>query len=157
LLFTILVPGAVTVLVPYLLLSSASRSSSASLGPWRLVGLLPLLLGVATYLWSAGSFALVGKGTPAPIDPPKELVVRGPYRYVRNPMYLGVVLVLVGEALVLASPILLRYAALILLACHLFVVYYEEPNLQRRFGESYAHYCRSVSRWLPVGKWPALP
>jgi protein-S-isoprenylcysteine O-methyltransferase Ste14 len=157
LLFTILVPGTVTILVPYLLLSSASRPSSASLGPWRLVGLLPLLLGVAAYLWSAGSFALAGKGTPAPIDPPKELVVQGPYRYVRNPMYLGVVLVLVGEALVLASPILLRYAALILLAFHLFVVYYEEPNLQRRFGEAYAHYCRSVPRWLPAVKRPSLP
>jgi len=157
LLFTILVPGAVTVLVPYLLLSSASHSSSTSLGLLRFVGLLPLLLGVAAYLWSAGSFALVGKGTPAPIDPPKELVVQGPYRYVRNPMYLGVVLVLVGETLILASPILLRYAALILLAFHLFVVYYEEPNLQRRFGESYAHYCRSVPRWLPAVKWPSLP
>jgi protein-S-isoprenylcysteine O-methyltransferase Ste14 len=148
LLFTILVPGTVAVLVPYLLLSSASPP--ASLGPLRFVGLLPLLLGVATYCWSAASFALVGKGTPAPIDPPKELVVRGPYRYVRNPMYLGVVLVLVGEALIWASPTLLIYAALILLACHLFVVYYEEPTLQRQFGDAYAHYCRSVPRWLPA-------
>jgi len=150
LLFTILVPGTVTVLVPYLLLSSAS--SPASLGSLQLAGLLPLLLGVAAYLWSAASFALVGKGTPAPVDPPKELVVAGPYRYVRNPMYLGVVLVLLGEALIWASPTLLRYAALILLAFHLFVVYYEEPNLRRRFGEAYVHYCRSVPRWLPAVK-----
>jgi len=150
LLFTILVPGTVAVLVPYLLLSSAS--SPASLGPLRLAGLLPLLLGVAAYCWSAASFALVGKGTPAPVDPPKALVVAGPYRYVRNPMYLGVVLVLVGESLVFASPMMLRYAALILLAFHLFVVYYEEPHLRRRFGEAYVHYCRSVPRWLPAGK-----
>jgi len=151
------VPGTVTILVPYLLLSSVSRPSSTSLGPLRLVGLLPLLLGVATYLWSAASFALVGKGTPAPIDPPQALVVTGPYRHVRNPMYLGVVLVLLGEALVLASPILLRYAALILLAFHLFVLYYEEPHLRHRFGEAYVHYCRSVPRWLPVVKRPSLP
>jgi protein-S-isoprenylcysteine O-methyltransferase Ste14 len=148
LLFTILVPGTVAVLVPYLLLSSAS--SPTSLGLLRLAGLLPLLLGVAAYLWSAASFALVGKGTPAPVDPPKELVVRGPYRYVRNPMYLGVVLVLVGEALIWASPTLLIYAALVFLACHLFVVYYEEPTLQRQFSDAYAHYCRSVPRWLPA-------
>jgi len=152
LLFTILVPGTVTVLVPYLLLSSAS--SPASLSPLLLAGLLPLLLGVATYLWSAASFALVGRGTPAPIDPPKELVVAGPYRYVRNPMYLGVVLVLAGESLVFASPTMLRYAALILLAFHLFVVYYEEPHLRGRFGDAYTDYCRSVPRWLPAVKWP---
>jgi protein-S-isoprenylcysteine O-methyltransferase Ste14 len=152
LLFTILVPGTVTVLVPYLLLSSAS--SPTSLGPLRFVGLLPLLLGVAAYLWSAASFALVGQGTPAPIDPPQALVVAGPYRYVRNPMYLGVVLVLLGESLVFASPTMLRYAALILLAFHLFVVHYEEPHLRRRFGEAYVHYCRSVPRWLPAVKWP---
>jgi protein-S-isoprenylcysteine O-methyltransferase Ste14 len=100
LIFTIVVPGTVTVLIPRLLLSSRPADLPSFL---RIAGGPVLLLGAAVYLWCAWDFAVTGKGTPAPIDAPKRLVVRGLYRYVRNPMYLGVLAILLGEAL-LAQP-----------------------------------------------------
>jgi protein-S-isoprenylcysteine O-methyltransferase Ste14 len=93
-----------------------------------------------------------GRGTPAPYDPPRELVVAGLYRYVRNPQYVGVFLVSVGEALMADATILLGYAALLATGYGLFVRFYEEPTLGRLFGESYARYCDAVPRWLP--RWP---
>ncbi len=149
LIFTVVVPGTVTVLVPYLLLSANGHAVRLELGgPWTL-GLVPILLGVAIYLWCAWDFTFAGRGTPAPIDAPRELVVRGLYRFVRNPMYVGVLLVLVGEAALFRSASLLVYAALLFVAFHLFVVLYEEPTLQQQFGESYARYRNSVPRWIP--------
>ena len=149
LVFTILVPGTVTVLVPYLLLSSGSARFSLAIGPVRYFGWVPILFGASMYLWCAWDFTFAGKGTPAPIDAPKELVVRGLYRIVRNPMYLGVLFVVLGEALVFGSPSLLGYAVLLLTVFHLFIVFYEEPTLRRKFGASYERYCDSVSRWVP--------
>ena len=149
LIFTVLVPGTVTVLVPYLLLSSGFELFSIEISIFRFLGLVPILLGTLMYLSCAWDFTFVGKGTPAPIDPPKELVVRGLYRFVRNPMYAGVALVLFGEAVLFQSGMLFVYAALVLLGFHLFVVCYEEPTLRRKFGESYEQYCRRVPRWVP--------
>ncbi|MGH7775499.1 MAG: methyltransferase family protein [Candidatus Binatia bacterium] len=149
LIFTVLVPGTVTVLVPYLLLTSSMKLFSVGIGIFRLLGLVPILLGGLIYLWCAWDFTFVGRGTPAPLDPPKELVVRGLYRLVRNPMYVGVFLVLLGEVLLFESAILFLYAALVLLVFHLFVVYYEEPVLRRNFGQSYERYRSNVPRWLP--------
>jgi protein-S-isoprenylcysteine O-methyltransferase Ste14 len=108
---------------------------------------LPIALGAAFYCWCAWEFASAGRGTPAPIDPPKLLVARGLYRVVRNPMYVGVLLVLLGESLVFGSWDLLRYAVLVWLCFHLFVVLYEEPALRRKFGASYEDYCQRVWRW----------
>jgi len=147
LLFTILVPGTVTVLVPYLLLSWGVQIFSFEVGPIRILGLPPILLGAVTYLWCAWDFTFTGRGTPAPIDPPKELVVKGLYRYVRNPMYVGITLILLGEALLFEAAVLFLYAGLLLVCAHLFIVYYEEPTLRRLFGASYESYCKSVSRW----------
>ena len=149
LLFTILVPGTVTVLVPYLLLSWGVQIFSFEVGPIRFLGLLPILMGAVTYLWCAWDFTFTGRGTPAPIDPPKELVVKGLYRYVRNPMYVGITLILLGEALLFEAAVLFLYAGLLLVCAHLFIVYYEEPTLRRLFGASYESYCKSVSRWIP--------
>jgi protein-S-isoprenylcysteine O-methyltransferase Ste14 len=146
--FTLLVPGTVTVAVPAALLLSGA-GLRLDLGPPAFVGLAPLAVGVALYLWCVSDFVLRGRGTPAPIDAPKELVSRGLYRFVRNPMYVGVAMILLGEVLLLESLALLAYAALVCAAFHLFVVLYEEPNLRRRFGEPYVEYCRSVPRWLP--------
>ena len=148
LIFTVLVPGTVTVLVPYLLLSSGFELFSIEIGIFRFLGFVPMLLGTWMYLSCAWDFTVVGEGTPAPIDPPKELVVRGLYRFVRNPMYVGVALVLFGGAVLFQSGMLFVYAALVLLGFHLFVVYYEEPTLRRKFGESYEQYCRRVPRWV---------
>ena len=149
LLFTIVVPGTGTVLIPYFLLSWDIRFFSFEIGTIRFLGLLPILLGAVTYLWCAWDFTFTGRGTPAPIDPPKELVVKGLYCYVRNPMYIGVTLILLGEALLFESAVLFLYAGFLLLSAHLFVLYYEEPTLRRMFGTSYESYCNSVSRWIP--------
>ena len=97
-------------------------------------------------LWE---FVQKGQGIPAPIDHPKELVVTGLYRYVRNPMYLGVLAILIGEVLTLGSRVLLVYAAVWLLVVHIVILVYEEPNLRARFGESYEQYCAHVRRWVP--------
>src|SRR5215210_1005881 len=108
-LFTILVPGTVLFLVPFSLVR-LGIGARFDLGPARYLGLLPLLAGVAAIGWCFVDFIRRGRGTPAPYDPPRELVVAGLYRYVRNPQYLGVVLVIVGEALLTGMAVLFGYA-----------------------------------------------
>ena len=147
LVFTLVVPGTVTFVVPRWLL--ASRSSPDLPPGGRPIGLTMLLAGTAIYLWCAWDFAVTGRGTPAPIDPPKKLVARGLYRHVRNPMYLGVLSAILGQALLLGSTGLFGYAAFVALAFHLFVVSYEEPTLRARFGPQYDRYCSEVRRWWP--------
>ncbi|MBM4446103.1 MAG: isoprenylcysteine carboxylmethyltransferase family protein [Chloroflexi bacterium] len=146
--FTILVPGSVTVLVPYLLLTSGLEWTY-DIGNSRFIGLALIALGAALYFWTAWDFAFAGKGTPAPIAPPKSLVSRRLYQVNRNPMYTGVLLVLLGEAIFFMSLTLLAYTAFLWLASHLFVVYYEEPNLRKKFGATYGEYCKVVPRWIP--------
>ncbi len=111
LIFTIVVPGTVTLVVPRWILASRREADLPLAGSF--VGIPVLLFGAAIYLWCAWNFATAGRGTPAPIDPPKELVVRGLYRYVRNPMYLGISSILVGEALVFRARVLFEYAAVV--------------------------------------------
>src|SRR4029453_12337625 len=134
LLFTILVPGTVTVLIPSWLVGWDGMALAEGIGALRWIGLAPLLVGVWFYLRCAWDFVVAGQGTPAPIDAPKHLVVRGLYRLVRNPMYVGVLLCTGGEALLFGSARLLAYAALLTLCFHTFVVVYEEPTLRRMFG-----------------------
>ncbi len=149
LLFSILVPGAVTVLVPYWLLAGGYARFAFQLGGGRYLGLPLVLLGAALYGWCAWHFAFTGQGTPAPIDPPKTLVAEGPYRHVRNPMYVAVLTVLAGEVVFFEAPALLVYTALVFGAFFLIVVGYEEPTLRRSFGAAYRRYCQTVPRWLP--------
>ncbi len=108
-----------------------------------------VVAGAALALWCILTFLFVGRGTPAPFDPPRRLVLRGPYRFVRNPMYLGAFLALVGAAVLYRSGWLGLYAAAFLLATHLFVLGYEEPALSRTFGQEYTAYRALVGRWLP--------
>jgi protein-S-isoprenylcysteine O-methyltransferase Ste14 len=119
-----------------------------SLSVWP-IGLVPIGAGIMLYLWCAGAFTVVGRGTPAPTDARVFLVKAGPYRWVRNPMYLGVLSVWVGEAILFHSLLLAGCGVLIAVIVHLFVVLYEEPTLRRQFGESYETYLRMVPRWLP--------
>lgn len=149
LIFTVLVPGTVAVWVPYRFLASAAESSFFEAGPLRFLGLVPIALGAAGYFRCAWDFAVVGRGTPAPIDAPKVLVARGLYRWVRNPMYVSVLLVLLGEGLFFESRTLLIYAACVAVGFHLFVLLYEEPTLNDKFGGSYEEYCKTVPRWMP--------
>jgi protein-S-isoprenylcysteine O-methyltransferase Ste14 len=149
LLWSIFVPGTVTLVVPYRLLSSRANYLDVEFSYLRLPGLLPIVAGVVLYIWCAWDFTFLGKGTPAPFDPPKELVVKGPYRYVRNPMYIFVGLTLAGEAIVFKSMRIAIFAIVALAFLHVWILLYEEPTLRRKFGEAYANYCRRVSRWLP--------
>ena len=103
----------------------------------------------AIALWCIFTFATIGRGTPAPFDPPRRLVIRGPYRFVRNPMYIGAGLALASAALFYESWPLLVYSGLFFLATHVFVVWYEEPTLRRTFGREYEVYCQGVGRWWP--------
>jgi len=146
--FTILATGSVTVLIPYWLLESGSQPDWESDG-LRFAGLVPIAIGAVGYLWCVWDFAAVGRGTPFPLDAPRVFVARGPYRYVRNPMYLAVVSVVLGEAMVFESARLVVYALLVWVISHLFVILYEEPTLRGRFGPEYEEYCRRVPRWIP--------
>ena len=146
-LFAIVFMGTVLVYVPYFL-ASGSGTAHWTLGAWRQLGLLPLAAGIAGLARCLRDFAVLGRGTPAPFDPPQQLVATGLYRWVRNPMYCSALLLLVGEAILLEAPVLLRYAAAFFLVTHLFVVLYEEPALRRKFGESYERYRATVPRWL---------
>ena len=149
LVFTVLVPGTVAVVIPWRLASASLASRPLTVTDW-LPAAPAFLAGASIYFWCLWDFATAGRGTPAPIDPPKTLVVRGLYRYVRNPMYVGVLLVIVGWTILTRSPNVAIYAALVAMAFHLFVVFVEEPMLRAQFGESYGAYCRSVSRWWPT-------
>ncbi|MBI4484013.1 MAG: isoprenylcysteine carboxylmethyltransferase family protein [Acidobacteria bacterium] len=113
------------------------------------LGIVSIVLGGAIALVCGALFALRGQGTPAPFDPPRHFVAAGPYRWVRNPMYLGGLLALVGFGLARRSPAILLLAGIAACAVHLFVILFEERDLERRFGESYAEYQRQVDRWIP--------
>jgi protein-S-isoprenylcysteine O-methyltransferase Ste14 len=152
LLFTLIAPGTVTVLLPYWILSSKGEGTIPFLGALRFWGLAPLLIGFGIYLWCAYDFAAKGRGTPAPIDPPKQLVRSGLYRFTRNPMYVGIILILLGEAVFFASAALLLYAGVVFLGFNTFILFYEEPALRRLFGESYLRYCAEVPRWIVKSK-----
>lgn len=146
LLFTVLIPGTVGVYLPLWL---AGGWRVAPVWAWLLA--VPLLsAGAFLYFWCLWNFAVTGRGTPAPIDPPKKLIVRGPHRYVRNPMYLGVLSVVAGWAVLFRSLEILRYAAVVALLFHLVVLVIEEPSLRRLFGAEYEEYCRTVRRWIPT-------
>ncbi len=114
------------------------------------LGLLIVLAGAGFSASCVFQFAFKGRGTPAPFDPPRQLVTTGPYRYVRNPMYIGAALAMSGAALYCRSIPLLLYNFGFLLFCHLFIILYEEPVLDRLFGDDYRQYRCQVRRWLPV-------
>jgi len=125
-----------------------SATTPIAIAPWRWIFLAPMVAGVCFGAWSVVLFAIVGRGTLAPIDPPTAFVARGPYQFTRNPMYVGVSCWLLGLAALTNARILWWYALGAMLGFHAFVVLYEEPNLRRRFGASYDAYTQHVPRWL---------
>jgi len=147
--FTLVVPGTVGVLIPSVLLSESDGSYRLPAPAWRWIGFFPLIAGAGFYFKCAWDFAVTGLGTPAPIDMPRRLVVKGLYRFVRNPMYAGVASFVVGQAILFGSVAVGVYIVCVWLICNLFVVFYEEPTLRRKFGAEYEEYCRRVPRWLP--------
>jgi len=151
LLFTVLVPGTVAVYVPLWLVGDRAVRAGAT----SVAGVLALALGAAIYAWCVWDFASFGRGTPAPIDAPKRLVARGLYGWSRNPMYVGVLTVILGQALLFRSFRVLAWVLAVWTLFELFVVLYEEPRLAREFGEQYARYRARVRRWLPLGPQPS--
>jgi protein-S-isoprenylcysteine O-methyltransferase Ste14 len=140
-------PTIVAGLVPWLLTGWEADNQSLAL---KMVGGIVLAGGAALVLETTARFALQGRGTPAPWAPPERFVERGPYRFVRSPMYLGVILLVVGQGLLLGREILFLWAAAAWLGFTAFLVFYEEPQLSRRFGDDYDEYRRRVRRWLPT-------
>jgi protein-S-isoprenylcysteine O-methyltransferase Ste14 len=141
--------GLLLVFLPARILSSAGLVQPPAIHAWQVIGGLLGAAGAALAVTCIVTFVVVGKGTPAPFDAPRKLVVRGPYRFVRNPMYLGAGLALAGAALFYQSTALLAYAGVFLVITHLFVMLYEEPTLRRTFQGDYDTYCRQVGRWWP--------
>lgn len=145
-LFTIFVPGTILGWIPYRITGGFARPAN---GPLMWLGAAVITFGTAIYFRCAWEFAVRGLGTPAPIAPTKYLVTTALHRYVRNPMYIGVFCVLLGEAILLRSLHLVEYMACLCVVVELFVIFYEEPTLRRQFGESYEHYKSAVPRWIP--------
>ncbi|MGA7523037.1 MAG: methyltransferase [Acidobacteriaceae bacterium] len=143
--------GFLLLYLPARVLNATGIHRPAHLAALELTGLIIGTLGALIALWCVAAFISLGKGTPAPFDPPRRLVIRGPYRFMRNPMYLGAALALAGAALVYHSLALLAYAVIFFVVFHLFVVFYEEPHLRRTFGPDYSVYCARIHRW-----WPSL-
>src|SRR4029077_1955009 len=141
--------GFVLVYLPGRFLSWSGIAEPTTTGPPQVAGMIMVTIGTVIALWCVLMFVFIGKGTPAPFDPPRKLVIRGPYRFVRNPMYIGAGMTLAGAALYYQSLSILIYTALFFLITHLFVVFYEEPTLRRTFGDEYEAYFQRVRRWIP--------
>jgi protein-S-isoprenylcysteine O-methyltransferase Ste14 len=138
-----ILPGIALVLLPWVILRGTPLTRFA----W--IGALPLAVGLALSIWCVIEFARRGRGTPAPWDAPRRFVASGPYRFVRNPMYLAGASVVLGEAVAFGSLPLLIYLVALITVWHAFVVVYEEPTLSRKFGADYAVYRTRVHRWVP--------
>jgi len=149
LVFFLIAPAVVAGWVPYWLTAWEMGEPFPGSGAARGVGIVLIAIGVVSLIDCFARFALQGRGTPAPVAPTQTLVVSGLYRYVRNPMYVAVLSIILGQALLLGSVRLLQYAGFTWLFFFLFVRLYEEPTLRRQFGESYRVYQSHVRRWWP--------
>jgi protein-S-isoprenylcysteine O-methyltransferase Ste14 len=141
--------GVVLVYLPGRFARWSGIAEPARTGPPQVAGMIMVTIGTLIALCCVLTFVFIGKGTPAPFDPPRKLVIRGPYRFVRNPMYIGAGMTLAGAALFYESLSIFIYTCLFFLITHLFVVLYEEPTLRRTFGDDHRAYCRRVGRWMP--------
>ncbi len=148
-LFLVVAPGVVAGLIPWALSGWQSGGAAGWFVPLRIVGAGLCLAGILALLGAFARFVLEGAGTPAPVAPTERLVVGGLYRWVRNPMYVAVVALILGQALLLARPVLLTYAVLAWSVMALFVRWYEEPVLRARYGVSYDAYRHAVRAWVP--------
>jgi protein-S-isoprenylcysteine O-methyltransferase Ste14 len=149
LLFLFLILPFFFIWIPYKILSPPNYSYLFDIGVFRYCGWVPIVLGVVIYFWCSLSFLFIGKGTPLLVTPPKNLVVKGLYRFVRNPMYIGALLIVLGEALLFQSKGLFIYALVIFGGTNIRILAFEEPYLADKFGETYERYRKSVRRWIP--------
>lgn len=139
--------GSFTFYFPYQL--AITDIALFDMGQLRYLAVPAWVIGTLVILWRSTDFIRKGRGTPAHVDPPKELVVSGPYRHVRNPIYAGALLIQFGYILWFGSGRMILYCPLFILAFHILIVIFEEPVLKRTFGTAYEQYCRSVPRWIP--------
>ena len=135
--------------VPRLILKSDFDVFGLQINAFLFIGLVPIILGLVTIIGFIWGFIAAGTGTPVPYDIPEELMIRGSYRFVRNPEYVGGLLLLVGQAILFKSFGFLIYFVVLFLLFHLLVVFIEERMLKEKFGELYEQYCTSVPRWIP--------
>jgi protein-S-isoprenylcysteine O-methyltransferase Ste14 len=142
--------GFVLVYLPGRFLSWSGIAEPTTTGTSQVAGMILVTIGTVIALWCVFTFVFIGKGTPAPFDPPRKLVIRGPYRFVRNPMYIGAGMTIAGAAIYYESLSIAIYTGLFFLITHLFVVLYEEPTLRRTFGNEYEAYHRRTTRWWPT-------
>jgi protein-S-isoprenylcysteine O-methyltransferase Ste14 len=147
--FTVVMPGSVIGLIPFLLSRWEIREPLLGTAVVRWVGLVLLLSAAPIFIDFLARFVWEGRGTPVPIAPTRHLVVHGPFQYVRNPGYVAVLTMIVGQGLFFGNVAVLEYAAGVAVVFHLFVVFYEEPTLRTQFGEEYVAYCAQVPRWIP--------
>jgi protein-S-isoprenylcysteine O-methyltransferase Ste14 len=148
LIFTILLPGVVAGVLPYWI---ELKASFPHIQPWtssQFGGLLLFIIGLVMLLFCILNFAIKGKGTLSPVFPTKKLVTTGFYRYSRNPMYIGVLLILAGETVFVRSHSLLVYSIIIFTCFHIFIIFHEEPRLKKTFGAEYTDYSKKVRRWI---------
>jgi protein-S-isoprenylcysteine O-methyltransferase Ste14 len=147
--FTIVVPGTVIVILPMTIAGWRIHPAFFGTTATRIAGVAMIIAAAPLFVSFLERFIRQGHGTPAPVAPPQHLVVTGPFRYVRNPGYIAVVSIVIGEALVIGSGAMIWYAVAVAIMFHLWVLIYEEPDLRGRFGEEYERYCREVPRWVP--------
>jgi protein-S-isoprenylcysteine O-methyltransferase Ste14 len=140
--------GFVLVALPAWVAGPAGLERPAVMGRPQVLGAIMLLVGAVVTVLCVLTFVAIGRGTPAPFDPPRRLVDRGPYAIVRNPMYIGAILALLGAAAFYQSQAIAGYAAAFFVVMHLFVIAYEEPTLRTTFGPAYDDYCGRVRRWI---------
>jgi protein-S-isoprenylcysteine O-methyltransferase Ste14 len=150
--FFALAPGVVAGAVPALLTDGWTRNEVRGWWLYAAPGVALIIAGSAVLVDAFVRYVIEGNGTPAPPAPTEQLVVGGPNRYLRNPMYVAVVAIIVGQGLLLAQPVLVAYAAAAFVVMATFVHYYEEPALVQRFGAQYDSYRNDVRRWLPRGR-----
>ncbi|HEX9255515.1 MAG TPA: isoprenylcysteine carboxylmethyltransferase family protein [Candidatus Angelobacter sp.] len=147
--FLVIAPGSIAVLFPYWICRWHIAPPLLGFMAFRALGALLICVGFPVLIDSFYRFAVEGLGTPAPVAPPRHLVIGGLYRYVRNPMYVAVSSLVFGQGLLFGSLQVLKYGVLVILGFHLFVLLYEEPALRDKFGAEYDNYCRNVRRWWP--------
>ncbi len=149
LIWAIICPGTVAVVLPLLILNTWPHPVAGEWAFNQYTGLGLVIAGAAGLSWCIFFFSTKGSGTLSPLDPATKLVTGGLYGYIRNPMYLCVLSVILGEILFFNSTFLVVYGGVVFLAFHLFITYYEEPYLRKTFGKEYEDYCAKVRRWLP--------
>jgi protein-S-isoprenylcysteine O-methyltransferase Ste14 len=149
--FILLVPGFLLGIVPVFIIPKIPGLALPP-GPWNWAAVPFWIVGIAAVIWCAADFVRKGRGTPVPLDPPKELVVSGLYQYVRNPMYVGVLLIQVGNIVWFGTLAQAVYWFFLFIGFNLFIRANEEPYLRKTFGAAYEEYCRTVPRWIPPRK-----